>query len=310
MTAIDVREFTDRGWIDPERADERARWHTERLEEGNILVFRRAPFILRDEDRQTLLRVRQAGSSYVKNVSYRPDTDDVRGMARDTADTDAVRRCLRTFSRTVQDFIAAFLSPYRGGIDVEFASYRPFEEHGRRLSLKARNDLLHVDSFPTRPMNGRRILRVFTNINPSGTRVWETTDTFDVLAPRFARDVGLERIATAARSASGRARRAIVRAARSVGLPVVDRPPYDVFMLACHHAMKANRTFQSDTPRSRWEFAPGTTWMVYTDMVPHAVMSGQYALEQTFLVRPDVLLLPERSPLRVLERLCGARLTL
>ncbi len=131
MAAIDVREFTEDGWIDPARADERARWHTERLEEGAILVFPRPPFALPDADRQTLRSVRQKGSSYVKNVSDRPATDELRGIARDTADAEAVRRCLRTFSRAVQGFVATFLAPYRGGIDAEFASYRPFEEHGR-----------------------------------------------------------------------------------------------------------------------------------------------------------------------------------
>ena len=29
------------------------------------------------------------------------------------------------------------------------------------MRLRARNDLLHVDSFPTRPVRGDRILRVF-----------------------------------------------------------------------------------------------------------------------------------------------------
>ncbi len=310
MASIDVHEFTAEGWRDPARAEDHARSYTERLEDGNILVFRQSPFLFPEEDRQTLLGVRQAGSVYVKNVSYRPRTDELRGVARGTADAEAVRRCLRTFSRAVQDFIGRFLVPSRGGIDVEFASYRPFEEHGRPLSVKARNDLLHVDSFPTRPMNGRRILRVFTNINPSVSRIWETTETFDVLAPRFAAEIGLASIVARAGSASGRGRRVVVRAARRLGLPLIDRPPYDRFMLACHHAMKASVPFQRDTPRVRSEFPPGATWMVYTDMVPHAVMSGQYALEQTFLVRPEVLVRPEKSPLRVLERLCGARLTL
>ena len=41
---------------------------------------------------------------------------------------------------------------------------------------------------------------------------------------------------------------------------------------------------------------------------PHAVLAGQYALEQTFLVRPEALVNPETSPLRVLEKIAGAPL--
>jgi hypothetical protein len=48
--------------------------------------------------------------------------------------------------------------------------------------------------------------------------------------------------------------------------------------------------------------------MVYTDTVPHAVLAGQYALEQTFLVAPDALVAPESSPLKVLESIAGAAL--
>jgi hypothetical protein len=48
--------------------------------------------------------------------------------------------------------------------------------------------------------------------------------------------------------------------------------------------------------------------MVYTDMVPHAVLCGQYALEQTFLVSPEAMVAPRHAPLTVLEELAGARL--
>jgi hypothetical protein len=48
--------------------------------------------------------------------------------------------------------------------------------------------------------------------------------------------------------------------------------------------------------------------MVYTDMVPHAVLSGQYALEQTFLVEHSALVTPESSPLSVLEAMTHSAL--
>jgi hypothetical protein len=48
--------------------------------------------------------------------------------------------------------------------------------------------------------------------------------------------------------------------------------------------------------------------MVYTETVPHAVLGGQFALEQTFLVDPRAMVVPESSPLAILENLANARL--
>ena len=82
-----------------------------------------------------------------------------------------------------------------------------------------------------------------------------------------------------------------VRAAAKLGLPVVDRPPYDRFMLKIHHAMKEDAGFQQSCRKDRWEFPAGSTWIVFTDSASHACLSGQYALEQTFIVRraePDL----------------------
>jgi hypothetical protein len=45
--------------------------------------------------------------------------------------------------------------------------------------------------------------------------------------------------------------------------------------------------------------------MVYTDGVPHAVMSGQFALEQTFIVSPAALVSPDVAPVHVLEAATG-----
>ena len=52
------------------------------LEEGRILFFPRTPFSLPDEDRALLLRQRQSGAGYHKNIAYRPAQDRVTGSAR------------------------------------------------------------------------------------------------------------------------------------------------------------------------------------------------------------------------------------
>ena len=179
------------------------------------------------------------------------------------------------------------------------------EESGRQVALHSRNDLLHFDSFPTRPSHGDRLLRIFTNIHPERERVWVTTDNFGALAGQFADRVGLHQ-KPGALAACGAV---TTRIAARLGLPLKDRPPYDRFMLKIHHAMKEDAAFQQTCRKDRWEFPSGSTWIVFTDGTSHACLSGQYALEQTFTVRRGSLAFPEIAPIAVLEKLAGRPLS-
>ncbi len=304
---LEVGDYTIGGWTVP--PGERARRYCEGLEDGHILLFYETPFELPAEDREFLISARQTSAAYHKNISFRPREGRVRGLKRSSADEHRLGAILGSYSERVTQFARAFLAPYAHGLQLDFASFRSVEERGRDLPLKQRNDLLHTDAFPTRPTNGNRILRIFTNLNPVEPRVWLTGEPFHVLAPRLAADAGLEECAEGARSRWGILSRSLSRFARSVGLPWPDRSPYDRFMLAFHDYLKANQTFQSSSVKSRWEFPPNSTWIVFTDSVPHAVLSGRFALEHTYIVSEGDLVLPERSPREVLEKLCGARLT-
>lgn len=275
------------------------------LEEGNILLFGETPFALPAGDREFLLRQRQTEAGYHKNIAYRPGGDRVTGVARQQAeDAEQLKRVLRDYSKTVVDFAASVLSAYAGQWHLDYASFRPQEEAGRKLSRHARNDLLHVDSFPTRPTRGDRIFRVFTNINPTAPRVWRTGETFPELAERFAIASGL--LERAIRRQPGQS---VLSLLRSVGFPVRARPPYDEFMHRFHNFLKDNEGYQESARAEVVSFPPGSTWMVFTDMVTHAVLSGQFALEQTFLIARRSLTHPELAPVAVLERLAGRALT-
>jgi hypothetical protein len=288
----------------------RRRAYAERLEEGYILLFEQAPFSLPDAaGRAALTGVRQASAAYHKNISYRPGQDRVKGIARGGGDAETVRGVLRDYSRNAIALLAELFPFYASRWTLDFASFRPVEERGRPLSLRARNDLIHVDAFPTRPTNGSRILRVFTNVNPTTSRWWITTDTFEVLAPRLAMEAGLGAIVAGARAPWRVLASGLAGAGRRLGLLREKRSPYDRFMLGFHHYLKASTAFQTGCPKHRWEFPPGSTWIVLTDMVPHAVESGQFALEQTVLVPREALVRPEVAPIAVLERLCHVPLT-
>jgi len=291
-----------KGWSNPARAEERARWCCEQLEEGQILYFGGIPYDFPEADRKFLLDQKQGSSKLYKNISYRPKQDLLRGsVSENTADTGRLHQIMRHFSGEIVKLLTRVLTPYAKDWTLDYASYRPEEENGRDLSLHKRNDLLHLDAFPTRPTRGGRILRCFTNINPTRSRNWLTTDRFPTLVQKFAKDAGLDEIAKAG-DTSGSILNSLKRA---VGIKTANRSAYDTFMLRFHDYLKENSEFQASTPKIHIEFPPMATWMCYTDSVPHAVLSGQYALEQTFIVPVRAMVMPEKSPVRVLEKLAG-----
>lgn len=89
---------------------------------------------------------------------------------------------------------------------------------------------------------------------------------------------------------------------------MADRSAYDEFMLHFHDFLKENADFQSGCDKQRIEFPPMATWLVFTDGVPHAALSGQFAMEQTFIVPAEGLVSLEDAPIGVLEKLCGKKL--
>ena len=283
-------------------APARGRWLAEQLESGHILFFPENPFPLLPEDRDFLLGLRQTSGQFHKNVAYRPFEDRLTGLDKHEP-RERQRRLgfiLRKFSSDVAQFLDDIFPHYAGHMRRDFASFRPLEEKGRPSRVRARNDLLHTDAFPTRPTHGDRILRVFTNFNPTEPRVWHTSETFAGLAPRLARDAGLPRPA-----GSNPISRLSAGLGRLLGIPAARRSPYDQFMLRFHNFLKENRKFQETCTKQRWEFPPGSAWIVYTDMISHAVLSGQFALEQTFIVSRSAMVLPEMAPISILENLCG-----
>jgi hypothetical protein len=269
------------------------------LERGNILFFPRTPFELSENERNVLRATGLSTSSHHKNIAYRPASEKVTGFDKAMVqDPDELRRVMRAYSQRVLGFLHKLLPRYMENCRIDFASFRPQEEEGRDLPTKKRNDLLHVDAFPTRPTGGDMILRVFTNVNPTKPRVWMTSDPFEPLARRYAMDAGLPKVASQPDGS------VFSRFLRSAGFPVIQRSAYDRFMLGFHDYLKFNAEYQRTCAKYRFEFPPDSTWMVFTDVVPHAVLSGQFALEQTVIVRRDSLAGKQHAPIAILEQIC------
>ena len=282
----------------------------EALESGNILYFPHEGSGLSEQDRRFLLSIRQANGALHKNIAYRPLENRLSGHEQPgSGSAQSLQAALRNYSEWAIQFAGKVLPRYQPHWRLDYASFRPQEEEGRDLPWKKRNDLLHVDAFPSRPTKGDMILRVFTNLNSEQNRVWLTSDPFAELARKYALAAGLSEIAAQSDSGMDQLRRGSIRTLRSLGLPLADRSAYDRFMLGFHDYLKGNAEYQRDCPKYRFEFPPNTTWMVFTDVVPHAVLSGRFAIEQTFIIARSSLANPSHAPASILEALSGKALT-
>lgn len=276
-----------------------------RLEAGDILFFPKTPVPLAAEEISFLLGQQQSDSSLHKNIAYKPAADLLTGLDAKTADGAAatrLRSIMRAYSDAVARFLEDFLAPYAAHMRRDYASFRPQEEQNRDLPRRRRNDLLHTDAFPTRPTRGARILRFFNNIHPERTRDWVVSDAFREVVPQFAP----AEIAPRVDSLAGRAAKGVARVVGlGAALPAVKRTPYDDFMMRFHNFLKENESWQLEAVKYPFQFPAGSSWTVFTDTVPHAVLAGQYALEQTFLVERAAQVAPEHAPLTVLEQMAG-----
>jgi hypothetical protein len=266
---------------------------TASLEAGDVLFLPRLRFAI-EADEAALLTPAILGSS--KNASFDPATGRIGGTTAAGRDAEMLRELMRRFSAAATDVVDRILPRYRGHVARGRASFRPAEIAGRQTTWRKDDTRLHVDSFPATPSGGRRILRVFTNVNPEGrARVWRIGDDFEAVAQRFAEKLR--------RPMPGSG--ALLALLRVTKTP---RTPYDALMLQLHDRMKEDEDFQQRSPQTAIDFPAGSTWLAFTDQVSHAAMSGQYQLEQTLLLPVASMLEPDRAPLRVLERLKGRRL--
>lgn len=264
------------------------------LEDGRVVFFPRLPFPLGADELRLLDPAISDGKA--KNVTWFPDKKLLKGVA-ETADRAALAALLERYAATTRRFVAALLPDYAGALAWGPTTLRPVEIAGRPAPSWRRDDTrLHTDAFPSRPTGGTRILRVFSNVDPAGTRrVWRVGGRFeDFAAPRVRGVRGLMPGEAALLAALG-----ITGGRRSL---------YDHLMLALHDRMKSDAAYQRDGIAAEIAFPTGSSWMVFTDQVPHAAIAGRNALEQTFHLPVSAQRYPERAPLRVLERLRGETL--
>jgi hypothetical protein len=285
-----VRAYDDDSWADdaPTRGVEAV------VESGHVLAFPRLAFALGD-DEMRFLDPRWADPK-AKNVSVRWPAGELRGAVGSAEDLHALHAMIVRFA-THSEALALRLFPhYRGHLRRGNTSFRPTDVAGRVRSWRQDDTRLHVDAFPSNPMRGTRLLRVFSNVNPQDVpRRWRVGEPFEAHARRYLDSLGRPLPGSAWLLAT-------------LGITKRQRSEYDHLMLQLHDRAKADAEFQRSSPQARADFAPGTTWVCYSDQVLHAAMGGQHMLEQTFMIETAQLAEPARAPLAVLERLTGRRL--
>ena len=262
------------------------------LEGGQILLFPEIPFPLTNAEQVLVARGQAAGAA--KNISFDSGTGALRGVAAALPERDLLAGMLGRFGDFAEALVLAIAPGYGPGLRRGRASFRPVEIAGRESSWRKDDTRRHVDAFPSTPTQGRRLLRVFTNVDQGGVpRRWRVGPDFESYARAF-----LPRV-------SGRLLPGAAGLMALTGITKTRRSLYDQTMLGLHDAAKRDMVWQDNAPAEEVDFWPGQVWMVFTDQIPHAAVSGRNALEQTFYVEPGVLGTPEQAPLAVLSRLRG-----
>lgn len=261
------------------------------VEGGGVLVLPRLKFELGTDELRFLSPEWSNGRA--KNISF--EDNGVKGARGATEDLAALGRMIGRFAACAGEFVTALFPRYAPYVRRARTSFRPQPAVGRAVSWRKDDARLHVDAFPSRPNHGERILRVFTNVNPAEDRVWRVGEAFATMAQTFLPRIRRQLPGTPALLA-------FLRVTKGV------RSEYDHLMLGLHDCAKADLAYQRDCEQQFVRFAPGTTWLCFSDQVMHAAVSGQHMLEQTIHVPPAALYQPQGSPLAILERLCGRSL--
>ena len=279
------------------------------LERGSIVFFPQCPLTLPGEDDLQFFREELPKRLKLKNISYHPEDGSMRGLdTNDSKLVERVKKVLKFTSDEIAEFLTRSAPRLTKNWTVGTCSFRPIEEHGRNLSSHASNELIHVDAGAYGATHGDRILRFFVNTNPIEDRVWATKGAFPNLLDDHGEDaqLGFRNAGSSylRKKPLDHLRSGLINlAARGVPvLRVLDSSPYDRTMRKFHNYMKDSPSFQQQQQgHQEFHFPPLSAWMVYTDMVSHACLSGQHAFVHTSLVPLENCHMPEMAPINLLR---------
>jgi hypothetical protein len=283
----------DTQWNQPHDAADASRI-TRALEAGGVLFLPQLKFALSADELRFLAP--QWSDGKAKNVSYDPPAAQIRHTSAQDGDRRELAAMMARYAERARELVVSLCPSYARHLRWGLTSFRPVEARGRTGSRKKDDTRLHIDAFASRPNQGMRILRVFCNVNPHGApRVWELGESFEAVAQHFRGRVPAQWPG----SAWLQERLSITKGRRSA---------YDHVMLNLHDQAKLDTGYQQSSSKTRVEFPAQSTWLVFTDLVMHAALAGQFLLEQTFYLPVEAMQDEQCAPLRILEQLYQRKL--
>lgn len=281
--------FTVRQWDEPidHSVQQRA---IDALEQGRILHFPMLAFSLLPSEQMFLSPY--YADPHAKNISYHSKQDKLWGAQHLTNEQHTVLKAmLDRYARYTFHLVQHLFPRYIMHLITARTSFRPIQVSNRKTSYRKDDRRLHIDAFPSAPNQGKRILRVFCNVNPHHEdRIWRIGEPFVDVAQQFLPCLPYPIPGSAL-------------ILRLLKITKSYRTPYDHYMLQIHDRMKADEHYQKHARQQEVHFAPGSTWIAQTDDVSHAAMEGRYVLEQTFYMPVAAMHDEAKSPLRILEHL-------
>lgn len=233
-----------------------------------------------------------------KNISYDSHKQQIKAFNEKHESYDLLKNMMHRYADFSQVLLTKLFPHYESHLVRARTSFRPVEIEGRQAPSYRKDDTrLHVDSFPASPCQGRRLLRVFSNVNPDGKpRVWRVGDEFESVVNHF----------------KTRLKRPLAfykYLLKSFKITRGLRTDYDALMLQLHDTMKSDLHYQKTVKQQTIDLATNSVWIVYTDQVSHAALKGQFCLEQTFTLPVNGMKDPQKSPLRIMENIWQCSLT-
>lgn len=275
-------------WNEALSSKEQQESSIENLEKGNLLYLPQLSFDLSEPEKKFLNPDCHQGKS--KNISFNVLTGRLKGADLDAENNILLSHMLFRFMKNARHLVKAVLPQYNDSLIIGRTSFRPIEVRGRTTSKRQDDTRLHVDAFTATPNQGKRILRVFSNINPHGeSRHWQLGEAFESVLQKFAPKLHAPFPLTS-------------KVLNLLNITKTYRSLYDHYMLLLHDNMKLDDHYQTHVVKQDFHFPSNTSWIVMTDHVSHAALAGQFMLEQTFYLPVSAMKYPEFSPLKILEK--------
>ncbi|MDF1759369.1 MAG: Kdo hydroxylase family protein [Coxiellaceae bacterium] len=243
------------------------------LEHGNVLFFPKLGFELSPQQQVLLEQPILKGKNHY--VHYDPRNHQLKGHKNCH---DELYQLLRNYCSHSKELVTRLFPLYENRMSLGHTCFIP-ADHQRQPRDNGVN--LHIDSFRTSPLHGKRILRIYTNISPDGqTKTWHVGEPFNKIMQRFAKQIKKPFL---------------------LKLLLSKRSVYDYFMLQLNRMMKNDKDYQQQINPVRFDFPASSSWMAFTDQVSHASLNGRHTLAQTFYLPISSLQNPQLSPLTLLE---------